>query len=88
MPPSVPSNPSTSNATEIKISLVKTSKQPSVVEVFEVTTTPDPFIALEVPVTELSLNVTAIQPLINLEEELVAIGVEEKTKATANLSGI
>ena len=65
----MPSDPSTSNATEIKISLAEPSKQPSVVEVGKVTTTPDPSIALEVPVTEPSLSVVVVQPLINLEEE-------------------
>ena len=67
--PSVPSDPSTKNAAEIRISSAETSEQSSMVKVKEVTAAPDPSFAHEVPITEPSSSVPAIQPLINLEEE-------------------
>ena len=86
VPLSVPSDPSTSNVVEIEISLAKTSEEPSMVEVGEVTTTPYPSILPKVSVTEPSSSFAAIQPLINLEEEPVATDVEEEPKAAANPS--
>ena len=85
MLPSVPFDPLTSNATEIEIFSVKTSKQ-MVVEVVEVTVALDPSITPQVPVTEPSLSVAVVQPLINLEKESVATDVDEKTEAGATPS--
>ena len=82
--PSVPFDPSTSNAAEIKSLPAKTSEQSSVVEAVEVTATPDPSIALEVVITEPSLRVTAVQSLINLDEEPVAADVEGEIEAATN----
>ena len=67
--PSVPSDPLTRNVAEIEISPAETFEQPSMVEVDELTATPDPSIAHEVLVTEPSSSVAAVQPLINLKEE-------------------
>ena len=72
---------------EIEILLAKTSEQISVVEVVEVTVALNLSITPKVPITEPSLSVTAVQRLINLEEELVATNVEE-TEVVANLSVI
>ena len=54
------------------------------VKVDEVTVAPNPSIAFEVPVTKPSLSVEAIQLLINLEEELVAINTEEEPEDAVN----
>ena len=78
----------TRDSAEIKISPAETSRQPSMVEVDEETTTPDLSIAPKVPMAEPNSSVAAIQLLINLEEEPVAINTEEKPEATANSSAI
>ena len=54
----------------------------------EVTVAPDRSIAPKVPVTEPNSSVVAIQPLINLEEELVATDAEDELKASANSSTV
>ena len=69
--------------TEIEIVLTETSKQPSVVEVDEVTITPDPSIPFKVPISKPSLSVAVVQPVINLEEEPVAIDAKEELEAAA-----
>ena len=56
------------------------------VEVVEVNAAPGRPVALEGPVIEPSLSATTVQPLINLEEELMATDVEEETEAAANPS--
>ena len=66
--------------------MVETSKQSSVVEVGEVTTAPDPSIAPEVPITEPSSSVTAIQLLIDLEEEPIATDTKEEPEAASKPS--
>ena len=83
-PPFVPLDPLTRHSTEIEISSAETSEQLSVVEVVEVTVTLDLSIAPKVPVAKLNSSVAAVQPLINLEEELIATDVEEEPEATAN----
>ena len=55
------------------------------VKVGEEAAIPDPSITYEVLITEPSSSVTAVKPLINLEEEPVATDVEEEPKAAANL---
>ena len=73
---------------EIEMVSTETSEQLSVVEADEVTTTLDPSIDLEVPITEPSSSVVVIQPLINLEEEPIATDVEEELEATVNPSAV
>ena len=62
----------------------ETFEQSSIVEMDVVTAALDPSIASEVPVSEPSSSVTIVQPLINLEEQLVATDAEEEPEATAN----
>ena len=84
-PPSVPFDLSTRNMVEIEISSIETFEQPSVVEVDEVTTAHDPSIVPEVPVTEPSSSVAAVQPLINLEEGPIATDAEEEPRPLLTL---
>ena len=77
IPPAVPPGPLTENAEKIEIVSVEASEQQPTVEVDEGTVAPNPPITSEDPVSEPSSRVTAVRPLINLEEEPVATDVEE-----------
>ena len=55
------------------------------VEVDEGTVAPNPPPTTEDPIGELSSRVTAVHPLINLEEELIASNVEEEPEAAVDL---
>ena len=48
------------------------------------TTTSDSSIAFEDPASEPSLRVVAVQPLIKLKEEPIAIDAKEEPKASIN----
>ena len=58
------------------------------VEVDEETVASNPPPTAKDPASELNLRVAAIQPLINLEEEPVAIDVEEEPEAAVDLSSV
>ena len=58
------------------------------VEVDEQTIPPNPPLTTEDPASELNSKVVAVQPLINLEEEHVAIDVEEEPEVTVDLTAI
>ena len=87
MPPSAPPSPLTGNAAEIEIVAVEASEQLPVVKVDEGTAAPNPPIASEDPVSELSSRDVPVQPLINLEEEPVATDVKE-SEAAVDLTAV
>ena len=64
--------------------LTEASEQPSMVEVGEMTAAPDPSIASQDLASKPSSRVAVVQPLINLEEEPVAIDVKEESEAIIN----
>ena len=72
------------NVAEIKIVPTVTFEQSSNVEVDAMTAALDSSIAFNAPASEPSSKVTAVQRLINLEEEPIATNVEEDLKAAVN----
>ena len=88
MPSSTPHSLSIRNATKIETVQVEASGQQLVVEVDEETATPNPSLAFEDPASEQGSMVAAVQPFINLEEELVASDVEEEPKAVVDPTSV
>ena len=63
---------------------IKASEKQLVVEVDEGTAAPNPPITSEDPISEPSSRVVVFQPLINLEEELVATNIEEEPETAVD----
>ena len=63
-------------------------EQQPALEVDEKTIAFNPSFIIEDPVSELNLEVTIMQQLINLEEEPVATNVEEEPKPIVDLTAI
>ena len=76
------------NAMETETVPAEAPEQQLVVEVDEEIVAPNPLLVVKDPASELNSRVVALQPLINLKEELVATDIEEELKAAVNLTTI
>ena len=83
-----PFGPTVGNAAETETMPTEASEKQPMVEVDEETVAPNPPLAVKDPASELNSRVVAIQLLINLEEEPIAIDVEEEPEAAIDLTTV